>query len=112
LCRDIFQDDGEIFELLVEMARDQQHRVFQLALVAAKRALAEIADHDGRADGDRRDQKNAAGNQPADRSAGKERFQIERAGTVCRHFRNRAGAAELRSRTLQRQHRNTSTVWR
>src|SRR5215469_10197090 len=82
------------------MARDQQYGVFQLALVAVQRALAEIADHDRRADGNRCDQKNAAGYEPADRSAGKERFQIERAGTV-RHCREVAQPTPERNAPAQ-----------
>ena len=61
--------DLEVFELLVEMARQQQHGVFQLAFAAAQRALAGIAGHDGRANGDRGDQERAAEDQPADRVA-------------------------------------------
>ena len=61
--------DLEVFELLVEMAGEQQHGVFQLAFAAAQRALAEIAGHDGRADGDGGDQERAAQDQPADRAA-------------------------------------------
>ena len=61
--------DLEVFELLVEMTGEQQHGVFQLAFAVAQRALAEIAGHDGRADGDGRDQERAAQDQPADRAA-------------------------------------------
>ena len=61
--------DLEVFELLVEMAGEQQHGIFQLAFAVAQRALAEIAGHDGRADGDGGDQQRAAHDQPADRAA-------------------------------------------
>ncbi len=61
--------DLEVFELLVEMASQQQHGVFQFAFAAAQRALAEIAGHDGRADRDGGDQECAAQDQPADRAA-------------------------------------------
>ena len=59
----------EIFELLIEMAGQQQHGVFQFALAVVQRALAEIADHDRGADRDRGDQQYAADDQPADRTA-------------------------------------------
>ncbi len=39
------RDDFGILELLVEMARQQQHGVLQLALAVGDRALAEFADH-------------------------------------------------------------------
>ena len=64
--------DLEVLELLVEMAGQQQHGVFQLALAVAQRAFAEIAGHDGGADRDRRDQEDAAEDQPADRAAAKD----------------------------------------
>ena len=67
----VFLDDREILELLVEMARQQQHGVFQFALAVVQRAFAEIAGHDGGADRDRRDQQHAAQDQPADRTAAK-----------------------------------------
>ena len=51
------------------MAGQQQHRVFQLALAVAKRALAGVVGHDRGADRDRRDQQHAAQDQPADRTA-------------------------------------------
>ena len=63
------QDDREILKLLIEVTGEQQHGVFEFALVAVQGAFAEIADHDRRADRDRRDQKYGAGNEPADRSA-------------------------------------------
>ena len=61
--------DLEVFELLVEMAGEQQHGVFQLAFAVAQRAFAEIAGHDGGADRDGGDQERAAQDQPADRAA-------------------------------------------
>ena len=73
----VLLDASEILELLVEMAGQQQHGVFQLALAVAQRALAEIAGHDGRADRDRGDQQHAAQDQPADRAAAKERLDLE-----------------------------------
>ena len=54
----VFLDDLEILQLLVEMTGEQQHGVFQLALGVVQRALAEIAGHDGGADRNRRDQQN------------------------------------------------------
>ena len=72
--------DLEVFELLVEMAGEQQHGVFQLAFAAAQRALAEIAGHDGRADGDGGDQERAAQDQPADRAAAEGGRNPERGG--------------------------------
>jgi hypothetical protein len=50
---EVLLDDLEVFELLVEMAGQQQHGIFQFALAVAQRALAEIACHQGRADGNR-----------------------------------------------------------
>ena len=49
-------NDAEVLELLVEVAGKQQHGVFQFALAVVQRALAEISNHDGGADGDCRDQ--------------------------------------------------------
>ena len=69
--------DLEIFELLIEMARQQQHGVFQLAFAVAQRPFAEIAGHDGRADRDRGDQQHAAQHQPADRAAAECRSEFE-----------------------------------
>ncbi len=71
----VLLDDLKVFELLVEMAGQQQHGVFQFALAVAQRALAEIAGHDGRADRDRGDQERAAQDQPADRARRERRTQ-------------------------------------
>ena len=65
----VLLNDLEVGELLVEMAGQQQHGVFQFALAVAQRALAEIAGHHGRADRDGGDQEDAAQDQPADRAA-------------------------------------------
>jgi hypothetical protein len=62
-------NDLEVRELLVKMASQQQHGVFQFAFAVAQRALAEIAGHQGCADRDRGDQQHAAKRQPEDRTA-------------------------------------------
>src|SRR5215213_6465186 len=72
--------DLEVFELLVEMAGEQQHGVFQLAFAVAQRALAGIAGREGRADGDGGDQERAAQDQPADRAAAEGGGNPERDG--------------------------------
>jgi hypothetical protein len=76
----VFLDDLEVLELLVEMAGQQQHGVFQLALAVAQRPLAEIARHQGGADRDRGDQQHAAQDQPADRAAAKGGRDLEPSG--------------------------------
>ncbi len=76
----VLLDDLEILELLIEMAGQQQHGIFQLALAVMQRALAEIAGHHGRADRNRRDQQRAAEDQPADRAAAKDGCDLERSG--------------------------------
>ena len=65
----VFLDRTEIAELLVEMARQQQHSVFKFALAAAQGTLTEVVGHDGGADRDCRDQQHAANDQPSDRTA-------------------------------------------
>jgi hypothetical protein len=81
----VFLNGAQVLELLVEVARQQQHRVFQLALGVVERALAEIADHHHGPDRDGRDQQHAAENQPADRIVAHGSFDVEGGGTVCRH---------------------------
>jgi len=76
----VLLDDLEILKLLVEMAGQQQHGVFQLALAVAQRALAEIAGHDGGADRDRDDQQRAAEDQPAHRAAAEHGRDFEPGG--------------------------------
>ena len=73
----VLLDHFEVFELLIEVAGQQQYGVFQLTLAVAQRALAEIAGHDGGADGDRGDQQHATHDQPADRVATKDRRDPE-----------------------------------
>jgi len=75
----------EVFELLVEVAGQQQHGVLQLALTAVQRTLAKIAGHDRGADHDCSDQERAANDKPADRAAARRMLEIGRGGTVCRH---------------------------
>ncbi|HMI17096.1 MAG TPA: hypothetical protein VK526_12170 [Bradyrhizobium sp.] len=53
--------------MLVEMAGEQPHGIFELALAVAERTLAELTDHDRRAEDDRRDQQTAAEDQPENR---------------------------------------------
>ena len=78
-------DGNEILELLIEVAGQQQHRIFQFAFGAVERALAENADHHRGADHDGRNQQHAAKDQPADRSAAQRRLVVERGLTFCRH---------------------------
>jgi len=66
---EIVHGNLEVGELLIEMARQQQHGVLQLAFAALQRAIAEIADRHRGADRDRRNQQHAASNQPANRIA-------------------------------------------
>ena len=73
-------DNLEVLELLIEMAGQQQHGVFELALAAAQRPLAEITGHDGRPDRDCGDQQDAAEDQPADRAAAKGGRDLEPSG--------------------------------
>ena len=58
------RDDLGVLELLVEVAGEQAHGVFQLALAVDDRSLAEFVDHHGGAGKDRRDQKSAAQREP------------------------------------------------
>src|SRR5579872_6392373 len=67
--RNVVLDRAEILELLIEMARQQQHRVFEFALAAAQRALERVSGHDPGANGNRSDQQQAADDEPADRAA-------------------------------------------
>jgi hypothetical protein len=69
LVDDVLLNDGEIVELLVEMTRQQQDCVFQLARAALQRPFAKSIDHHAGADGDRGDQKHAAQDQRTDRIA-------------------------------------------
>ncbi|TMJ86814.1 MAG: hypothetical protein E6G79_05680 [Alphaproteobacteria bacterium] len=81
----IGREDIGIFELLVEVAGEQQYGVFQFAFAVAQRALAELADDERRADGDRRDQKNATKDEPEDRTS------PEGGGAVMRRDRGALG---------------------
>jgi hypothetical protein len=98
-CDHVSLKDGEVFELVVEMTGQQQHGVFQLALVAFQRAFAKIIGHDRRADRDRRDQQGAANDKPADRTAANGRCEAE-GGVVCRH-----GTGRCRGRDAGKQSR-------
>ena len=66
---DFFLDGDEIFEFLIEVAGQQQHGIFQLALTAVQRAFAEHPGYHGGADHNAGDQQRAADRQPADRIA-------------------------------------------
>ena len=66
---EVFLNDLGIFHLLIEVAGQQQHGIFQLALAAVERALAKVVRHDGRTDHDRRDQQYAAKDESTDRTA-------------------------------------------
>ncbi|MBA7635779.1 hypothetical protein ES703_43383 [subsurface metagenome] len=77
--------DLEIGELLVEMPHQQLHGVVQLALGISQGALAEVFRHQRGADGDRRDQEDAAEHQPTDRAAAKDDRDAGRRDTVLVH---------------------------
>ncbi|HYU51612.1 MAG TPA: hypothetical protein VEK37_01650 [Gemmatimonadaceae bacterium] len=109
-----FLNDREIFELLIEVAGQQQDGVFQLAFAAVQRTLAEVAGHDCGADRDGRNQEYAAKDKPADRIAAGGMSHAERGGTICRH-----GSRSLPRLNCQKQvsyapaqHMSTMTVWR
>ena len=53
-------DGGEIVEVVLEMPRQQQHRVFELLFAGVEGAVAEIHDRDEGADCDRNDQRRTA----------------------------------------------------
>jgi hypothetical protein len=55
--------------LLIEVPGQQQHRILELALAVAQRALAEFADHHDGAGEDRRNQEAAAKHEPQHRPA-------------------------------------------
>ena len=84
---EVFLDGPKIDQLLIEVARKQQNGVLQLAFAIVQRALAEISDHHGGADGDGHDQERAAKDEPADRVALNETQGLQCSGTVCRHAR-------------------------
>ena len=86
---EVLLDDFEVFELLVEMAGQQQHGIFQFALAVAQRALAEIAGHESRADRNRGDKQDATQNQPADRAAAKAGCELEGTDAGRNHRRGR-----------------------
>jgi hypothetical protein len=56
--------DVAVLELLVEVAGEKQHGIFEFALAVAERLLTEFADREHRADRDRRDQETAAEDKP------------------------------------------------
>jgi len=58
----------EVAELLVEMPRQQQRGVVQVALGDLQRAFTELQGKIGRAERDRRHQRDAAQDQPLDRA--------------------------------------------
>ena len=62
-------DGAGILELLIVVAGQQQHGVFQLALAVDQRTLAELTDHQRRAEHDCRNQHGATGDKPPDRPA-------------------------------------------
>ncbi len=76
----------DVIELPIEVAGQQQYGVFQFAFAVVQRALSEIADHDRRADRDRRNQEYAAKDKPADRTAANGMFEDEGGGPVYRHW--------------------------
>src|SRR5207248_3710259 len=82
---EILLDHLEIPELLIEVAGEQQHGIFQFALAVAQRPFAEISRHQRRADRDRGDQQHAAQYQPTDRTAAHEAFDVSGSGSVGRH---------------------------
>nr|WP_291577555.1 hypothetical protein [Bradyrhizobium sp.] len=82
---DVFFNEFEIFELLIEVAGQQQHGVFQLAFAAVQRALTEITDHDRCPGRDGHDQQHAAKDQPANRTFPNRRSDIKRIDLVGRH---------------------------
>jgi hypothetical protein len=67
----------------IEMASQQHHGVLKFALAAVQRALPKSAGHDRRSDRDRRDQDQAAGDQPADRAAPNGGPRVERGASIC-----------------------------
>src|ERR1700730_17682501 len=81
----VFLNDDEILELLIEVAGEQQHGVFQLAFATVQRPLAEIADHDRGPDHDRSNQQHPAQHQPTDRALRKRQFEIEQKVSVNLH---------------------------
>jgi hypothetical protein len=72
---------AQIVKLLVEVARQQQHGVLKLPLAALQRPFAGFGRHDGRAHGDRQDQRKAAEDEPTDRSAARGGLHVD--GIVC-----------------------------
>ena len=60
-------NEFEAFKLLIEVPGDQQHGIFEFASTVDQRALAKMANHDGRTDRDPGDQQRAAKDEPADR---------------------------------------------
>jgi hypothetical protein len=66
----VLLDGLEVVELFIEMTRQQQNGVFQLALAFVQGALPEAVYRDCRADDDRGDQQNADQDQPVQRIGG------------------------------------------
>ena len=108
----VLQNDGEIFELLIEVTGQQQHRVFQFAFVAAQGPFAKVVDHDRGTDRDGRDQECAAADKPPDRAAGQKCFHIERGGGFCRHGSRSLPGLTPKHFHAPAQYSDTSPVWR
>src|SRR6185437_2343399 len=85
LAGNVLFDGGEISDLPVEMARQQQHGVLEFAGAVVQRTFAETINHDRGADRDGRDQKYAAKRKPTDRAAENGSPEANGGGTVCRH---------------------------
>ena len=75
----------EVLELLIEVARQQQHGVLEFAFAVIQRAFPEVVGHDGGADRDCGDQERAADEDPADRVVAQGSLEVEGGGAVCRH---------------------------
>ena len=69
LRHEVGGDRVVVLELLLEMAAQQQHRIFEFALAVAECALAIFVDHRDGAEHDGRDEQGAAYDQPRDRVA-------------------------------------------
>ena len=82
---DVLLDGAEVLQLLVEMAGQQQHGVFEFAGAAVQRAFAKIAGHDGGADRDGGDQESTADDEPADRVAADRAREVQQGGRLFRH---------------------------
>jgi hypothetical protein len=68
IIEDVILDALKVGHLLVEMARQQQRAVVELAFGDLQRAIAELQDETGGAERDRDHQGNSAKNQPLNRA--------------------------------------------